>query len=221
MLTSEIDADRLNGFVNRIENVEEEKRGLNEDLTEIYGESKDAGFEKKPLKEVVKLRRMDTADRIAHENTVDLYKRALGMLCRIESPGGDGASGAGARVHARARGLFEDDIHSRQSAGADRDAVDPSVDPETGEILDDPEPEPAAPDPASGGAQPAQGGETPEPDPQVKAPANTETPAPEAPEPGNGAGGTASTGMDAVLKAPKTAYHRVGGGAHSQQQRET
>jgi uncharacterized protein (UPF0335 family) len=72
--------ERLKSFIERIERLEEEKRGLSGDIKEVYAEAKGSGFEPKIMRQIVKLRRMDKADVDEEESLLDLYKRALGMI---------------------------------------------------------------------------------------------------------------------------------------------
>lgn len=74
-----IAADRLKSFVERIERLEEEKRGLQEDVKEIYAEAKGTGFDTKIIRQIIRLRKMDKADRQEQEALLELYKEALGM----------------------------------------------------------------------------------------------------------------------------------------------
>jgi len=73
-------ADRLRSIVQRIERLEEEKKALAADIKEVYAEAKSAGFETKVLRQVLKLRRMERAERQEQEALLDLYMQALGML---------------------------------------------------------------------------------------------------------------------------------------------
>ncbi len=74
-----IAADRLKSFVERIERLEEEKKGLQEDVKEVYAEAKGTGFDTKIIRQIIRLRKMDKADRQEQEALLDLYKEALGM----------------------------------------------------------------------------------------------------------------------------------------------
>ncbi len=75
-----IAADRLKSFVERIERLEEEKRGLQEDIKEVYSEAKGTGFDTKIIRQIIRLRKMDKADRQEQEAILELYKEALGMV---------------------------------------------------------------------------------------------------------------------------------------------
>lgn len=74
-----IAGDRLKSFVERIEQLEEEKAALTADIREVYSEAKGAGFDVKVLRQVVKLRKMDQSDRREQEEILDLYKRVLDL----------------------------------------------------------------------------------------------------------------------------------------------
>jgi uncharacterized protein (UPF0335 family) len=71
--------DQLRSFVQRIERLEEEKAALTADIREVYGESKSSGFDPKILRQVVRLRKLDSAERQEQEAILDLYLSALGM----------------------------------------------------------------------------------------------------------------------------------------------
>lgn len=73
-------ADRLRSIVQRIERLEEEKKALAADIREVFAEAKSAGFDTKILRQVLKLRKLDRAERQEQEALVELYQQALGML---------------------------------------------------------------------------------------------------------------------------------------------
>ena len=74
-----IASERLLSFVERLERLEEEKTSLSADIKEVYSEAKSGGFDIKILRQIVRLRKMNTADRQEQEELLDLYKNALGM----------------------------------------------------------------------------------------------------------------------------------------------
>ena len=69
----------LKSFIERIENLEEEKSALTADIREIYSEAKGIGLDVKILRQIVRLRKLDSSDRQQQEELLDLYKNALGM----------------------------------------------------------------------------------------------------------------------------------------------
>ena len=73
------DAGKLNTFIDRIERLEEEKRELAADIREVFAEAKGAGFDTKVMRQVLRLRKMDPADRAETEFLRDEYKKLLGM----------------------------------------------------------------------------------------------------------------------------------------------
>ena len=70
---------KLRSYVDRLERVQEEIDGLNGDKRDIYAEAKGNGFDTKVMKQVIKLRRIDAAERQEQEAILDLYLHALGM----------------------------------------------------------------------------------------------------------------------------------------------
>jgi len=77
--TAGIASERLKSFIERIERLEEEKKALSEDLKEVYAEAKAAGFDNKVMRQIVRLRKMDQADRRELEELLAVYMRALDM----------------------------------------------------------------------------------------------------------------------------------------------
>ncbi len=71
--------DRLKSFIDRIERLESEKKALADDVREVYSECKGAGFNIKVIRLIIRLRKLDTADRREQEEISALYQRAIGM----------------------------------------------------------------------------------------------------------------------------------------------
>ena len=74
-----IAADHLKSFIERIERLEEEKAALAADVREVFAEAKSAGFDIKIMRQVLRLRKLDVADRQEQEALLDIYLHALGM----------------------------------------------------------------------------------------------------------------------------------------------
>ena len=72
-----ISGDRIGSFIERIEHIDEEIKGLNEGKKEAFAEAKGEGFDVKVLREILRLRKLDREDREEHESLVDLYLRAM------------------------------------------------------------------------------------------------------------------------------------------------
>lgn len=71
--------DRLRLLIERIERLNEEKKGIQEDIKDVYAEAKAVGYDPKILREVIKLRKMRPDDRQEMEAVLDAYMAALGM----------------------------------------------------------------------------------------------------------------------------------------------
>jgi uncharacterized protein (UPF0335 family) len=76
---SQIASDRLISLIERIENLNDEKKALSSDIKDIFAEAKSAGFDVKTMREIIKLRAMDDAEREEREHLRDLYLKALGI----------------------------------------------------------------------------------------------------------------------------------------------
>jgi uncharacterized protein (UPF0335 family) len=71
--------EHLKSFIERVERLEEEKAALVADIREVYSEAKGQGFDTKIMRQVVRLRKLENADRQEQEAILDLYMSALGM----------------------------------------------------------------------------------------------------------------------------------------------
>lgn len=74
-----VTADELRQFIERAEQLEAEKRDINEQEKELFAEAKGRGYDTKIMRKVIALRKRKP-DEIAEEEAVmDMYKSALGM----------------------------------------------------------------------------------------------------------------------------------------------
>lgn len=71
--------DRLRLLIERIERFEEEKKGINDDITDAYNEGKAVGYDVKIMRAIVRLRKMKPDDRREMDLLLDTYKSALGI----------------------------------------------------------------------------------------------------------------------------------------------
>ena len=92
--TGGISGAQLRSYIERIERLEEEKTALAADIREVYSEAKATGFEPKIMRQIVKERKLDGADRAEQESLLDMYRSALGMLA--DTPLGEAAMAAAA-----------------------------------------------------------------------------------------------------------------------------
>ena len=71
--------DRLRLLIERIERLEEEKKGLADDIRDVYAEAKAVGYDTKMMRQIYRLRKMKPDDRREQETILETYKAALGM----------------------------------------------------------------------------------------------------------------------------------------------
>lgn len=79
MSEGNVAADQLRLFIERIERLEEEKKGLNDDIRDVYLELKANGYDPKITRQIVRLRKMQPHDRQEMEAILQTYLSALGM----------------------------------------------------------------------------------------------------------------------------------------------
>jgi uncharacterized protein (UPF0335 family) len=74
-----IAAEQLRLFIERIARLEEEKKGMADDIRDVYAESKSNGYDTKTMRAIVRLRRMEKHHRDEAEALLETYKAALGL----------------------------------------------------------------------------------------------------------------------------------------------
>ena len=82
MSEGSVAADQLRLLIERIERLEEEKKGINDDIKDVYLEGKATGFDAKMMREIIRLRKMDPNDRREMQAVLETYLSALGMSGR-------------------------------------------------------------------------------------------------------------------------------------------
>lgn len=71
--------DQLRLFIERIERLEEEKKGISDDIRDTYNESKSQGYDPKIMREIVRLRAMQPHDRAERDAILEVYRAAIGL----------------------------------------------------------------------------------------------------------------------------------------------
>ncbi len=71
--------DQLRLFIERVERLEEEKKGIADDIRDVFLEAKSQGYDPKIMRQIVRLRKMPVHDRKEMEAILDVYKAALGI----------------------------------------------------------------------------------------------------------------------------------------------
>lgn len=75
--------EQLKAFIERVERLEEEKKALADDIKDVFGEAKVNGFDVVTMRKIVRLRKMDKAERDQAQAILDTYMFALGMLADL------------------------------------------------------------------------------------------------------------------------------------------
>lgn len=71
--------DRLRLLLERVERLESEKKGIADDIRDVYAEAKAVGYDVKVMRQIVRLRKMQADARREEEMLLDIYKSALGL----------------------------------------------------------------------------------------------------------------------------------------------
>lgn len=71
--------DRLKLLIERIERLNEEKKGIADDIKDVFAKAKAVGYDTKIMREIIRLRKMKPDDLREFEAVLDTYKTALGM----------------------------------------------------------------------------------------------------------------------------------------------
>ncbi|KQT54449.1 hypothetical protein ASG43_02280 [Aureimonas sp. Leaf454] len=73
-------AEELRAFIERIERLEEEKKTIADDIKDVYGEAKGRGYDTRVLRKIVSIRKQDQNERAEMDAILELYLQALGMM---------------------------------------------------------------------------------------------------------------------------------------------
>ena len=72
--------NQLRQLIEQIERLEEEKKGLSEDIRDKLAEAKAVGFDVKAIRKVLRLRKQSKTDRDEEQAILETYMHALGMM---------------------------------------------------------------------------------------------------------------------------------------------
>lgn len=78
-MSDNISAEQLRLLIERIERLEEEKKGISDDIKDVYAEAKSVGFDTKTMRDIIRLRRMEKHHRDEANMLLETYKQALGI----------------------------------------------------------------------------------------------------------------------------------------------
>lgn len=71
--------NRLQLLIERVDRLEGEKKGIADDIKDVYAEAKAVGYDAKMVRQVYRLYKMNPDDRHEMETILDLYKTELGL----------------------------------------------------------------------------------------------------------------------------------------------
>ena len=74
-----VSADKFRLYVERIERMEEEKKGISDDIRDTYTEMKGDGFDAKITRQIIKLRAMTPDDRAEMDAVLETYRNAINL----------------------------------------------------------------------------------------------------------------------------------------------
>jgi uncharacterized protein (UPF0335 family) len=77
--SNSVAADQLRLFIERVERLEEEAKGIADDKKDVYAEAKANGYDTKTMREMVRLRRMEKHARDERDALLETYRNALGL----------------------------------------------------------------------------------------------------------------------------------------------
>jgi len=78
-MSENISAEQLRLLIERIERMEEDKKGIADDIKDVYSEAKGTGFDVKTIRSIIKLRKLDKDARQEQEALLETYKVVLGL----------------------------------------------------------------------------------------------------------------------------------------------
>jgi len=73
-------ADELRLLIERAERLEEEKKGIADDLKDVFAEAKGRGYDPKAIRKILSIRKMKKEEFQEAESILEVYMQALGMI---------------------------------------------------------------------------------------------------------------------------------------------
>ncbi len=79
MSEGNIAGDALRLYIERVERLLEERKGISEDVRDVFAEAKSTGFDPAIMKEMIKRRAMDREKLMEREALIETYSIQLGL----------------------------------------------------------------------------------------------------------------------------------------------
>ena len=78
-MSDSVSAEELRLLIERAERLEEEKKGITDDIKDVFAEAKSRGFDVKSIKQIMRLRKMEPHHRQEAAAILEAYCAALGL----------------------------------------------------------------------------------------------------------------------------------------------
>lgn len=78
--SGQVAADELRLLIERAERLEEEKKGIQDDIKDVFGEAKARGYDPKAIKKIMAIRKMKREEYQEAEAILEVYLQSLGMI---------------------------------------------------------------------------------------------------------------------------------------------
>jgi uncharacterized protein (UPF0335 family) len=76
----QVAADELRLLIERAERLEEEKKGIADDIKDVMAEAKGRGYDPKAIRKIMSIRKKKREEYQEEEAILEVYMQALGML---------------------------------------------------------------------------------------------------------------------------------------------
>lgn len=71
--------ERLRLLIERIERLEDDKKGVSDDIRDVYAEAKAIGYDAKAMRQILRIRKMKPDDYREEQAILEVYKSAMGI----------------------------------------------------------------------------------------------------------------------------------------------
>ena len=76
----QVAADELRLLIERAERLEEEKKGIADDIKDVMAEAKGRGYDPKAIRKILSIRKKKKEEYQEEEAILEVYMQALGMI---------------------------------------------------------------------------------------------------------------------------------------------
>ena len=76
----QVAADELRLLIERAERLEEEKKGITDDIKDVMSEAKSRGYDPKAIRKIMSIRKKKREEYQEEQSILEVYMQALGML---------------------------------------------------------------------------------------------------------------------------------------------